>query len=119
MTLGYPKYSSMIFHLEHVGKIPNSLRSNPSEYKKAILSTLNSEKSPYKNLSETEKNKLIEAINTINIETIGLNKVGSSIYPFCQYTPEPKEFERISNAIEQFRTINPELYDLCTKEYVI
>ena len=117
MTLGYPKYSTMIATLSSVGNIPDGLVKNPAEFKKAILNVLKSDKSPYKNLSQAEKDKLIEAVN--NIETIGPNKVGRPIYPFGQFTPEPEEFERISNAVEQFKTINPELYDLCTKEYVI
>lgn len=112
LTLGYPKYSSMIFNLEHLGGIPSQLRENPLEYKKALLKILNSEKSPYQNLSQTEKDKLLSAINSI--EKIENNPFGK-IYPFVNYTPEPEELQRISQTVENFRTINPELYDLCIK----
>lgn len=102
MCMGYPKYNTMIFQLESTGKIPYTLRKNPTEYKKQILTVLHGEKSPYKNLSKEEITRLEKAINNITVP----NPLDRSPYEvYVEFTDEKDEFERIEIAAREFNEI--------------
>lgn len=96
LTLGFPKYNSMIFELERV-KNTCRLRKYPAEFKKEILEALRSEKSPYKSLDETELQNLENAIN--NITEIGCYE---NIYRFIDFTQDKEELGRIAKAESEF-----------------
>lgn len=98
LTLGFPRKSCMIFHLEQVGGISYELRSKPEEYKKAILEVLRSKNSPYKNLPKKTIKDLEKSINEISVSDERL----SPYMDFVNYVNEPQEFERIRKAAENF-----------------
>ena len=53
ITLGFPKYSSMMFNLERIANLSYLNRNNPASYKESLLKVLRGENSPYKNLNLT------------------------------------------------------------------
>lgn len=114
LTLGFPKYSSMIFQLEKTGNIPLEMRSCGLEYKNSLHKILSGEhksyKNPYETLSQEELSKLKDAINKIDVRE---NKC-RPYYQYVEYIDEPEEFNRIKDAVSSFKSEFKELNELIT-----
>lgn len=108
ITLGFPKQSSMMYHLEKLCDLSNlknikyteELRKKPSLYKKVMLETLNKNKELYKNLSVDEYNGLVRAIE--NYKPIKTGGVSDRYYQYVKLADEPAEFARINNSVDDF-----------------
>ena len=105
ITLGFPKYDTLIFNLEGTGKIC-SQRMSP-DYSKMLLEVLKSDVSPYKNLSKTEMNALENAIKNITQQKLkDIAMKGSyhdGLYAFINFCDDPKELQRVSNSTKNFK----------------
>ena len=106
MTIGFPKYNSMIFELEHIGGI-SSLRPTPG-YKDKLLEILHSPTSPYINLSEREFNLLVEKIKQMpqfkSFEELAQKgSYNKGFYHFISFVEETQEFARIEKSVNEFQ----------------
>lgn len=100
ITLGFPKLSSMMFELERCkDEVEYTVRKNPKLYKEILLKKLYSEFSPYKNLPKEEFCELESAIKNYSGT---IEETSNPYYKYVALADEPKEFERITNAIKDF-----------------
>lgn len=108
LTIGFPKYNSMIFELGNIGKINPRLRCTP-EYKDKLLEVLHSPNSPYKNLSEKEITLLEKKIKQINMSFESIEEMAqkgsydNDFYKFIKFVDEPQEMERIEKKVNHFQ----------------
>lgn len=106
LTLGFPKYSSMIFELENVGKIDADLRGTP-EYIEKLLEVLHSSSSPYNDLPKKEIKLLEDKIKQISAEKLkDIENTGGTIcgyYQYIDFVNEPQEYARIEKAVKEFQ----------------
>ena len=99
LTLGYPRYSSMVFQLEKMFGIDGvKQRGNPKLYKKMLLDVLYGEKSPYKNLDKNILNTLEDVIKSYK----EIRKSENKYYEYVKFAEEPLESQRINIAAEEF-----------------
>lgn len=107
VTLGFPKYDSMIFHLESIGDLRRERLS--ADYSKKLLDVLRSDKSPYKNLSKTQMAGLENAIKNINPRNLKDIAVKGSyndgLYQFINYYDDAAELGRIANSTKNYKQV--------------
>lgn len=99
ITLGFPKYSSMMFNLESMANLHYFDRKNPVKYKESLLEVLRGEKSPYKNLCETEFKNLEKHIEAYTGKNLSFAK---NYYRFINLANETGEIARIESEINKF-----------------
>lgn len=109
ITLGFPKYDSMIFHIDNMYNLNNMRQS--TEYVDNLLKTFKKEDFPYKNIDKKTLNNLIKSIKNINQENfknISLRIYNDGLYQFINFCNDQKELERISRATKHFmKMFNP------------
>ena len=99
ITLGYPRYSSMMYQLEKIyGDNGIKLRNNPQLYRDALLGILHGENSPYKNLDKSEFEKLENFIKLYKYSP----KPGNKYYKYAVLADEPEEAARVSRNTTRF-----------------
>lgn len=99
ITLGFPKYNSMIFNLERYAGMNCENRNNLKTYKMKLQEALNKQDSPYANLDNNEKAGLEKAISEIK----KIREFHNSLYDFVLYTKEPEEINRIKKETSQYK----------------
>jgi len=99
ITLGFSKYSSMMFELEQMAQLSYLDRNNPSKYKEVLLKILRGENSPYKNLNKVDYKKLEKCIESYTGQNISFNK---GCYNFVNLANDSKETVRIEEEIRKF-----------------
>lgn len=99
ITLGFPKYSSMMFNLESLANLSFQDRNNVSRYKESLLKVLRAENSPYKNLNKSEFEKLEKCIEGYAGKNTSFNK---GCYNFVNLADDASEMARVENDISKF-----------------
>lgn len=107
ISLGFPRYDSMIYHLEQQN---NLLRDRTSkEFIDKLLKALKSENSPYKNLSTERLQDLENAIKNINrknLEEIAIKgSYHDGLFSFINYCDDSLELMRIGNSTNNFNAL--------------
>ncbi len=110
LTLGYPRYSTMIYQLKEYANIePEEFKTNLEETKEKLKQALYAEDSPYKNMSDKFKQKLAAQIDKIDgynfsNKTLSVKNFEDprAIYPFATFLNEPAEIARIQKGIDHF-----------------
>lgn len=102
ITLGYPRYSSMIHELGmKTGALGKLAIKSPDYAYSQYLELLFENDSVYKNLDKKEVEKLAKLIN--KQAKTGAKNGEYDIYHFINYIDEPKEIQRIKSAAENMR----------------
>lgn len=99
ITLGFPKYNSMIFNLERFAGMNCENRNNLKTYKMKLQEALRKPDSPYANLDNNEKASLEKAISGIK----RIKGFHNSLYDFVLYTKELEEINRIKKETSQYK----------------
>lgn len=105
ISLGFPRHDSMIFHLEKVSGMDDKARVL-ADFPEKILAAFKSADSPYKNLSEKQKQAVIESIKRIDYKRLGTMSIFQNydrrLYNFVNYCDDTVEIERIAKLTEKF-----------------
>lgn len=107
LSLGFPRYDSIIFHLEAT----SNLRTNrlDSDFLEKILVALKNENSPYKNLPKSRLEALEKSIKNINQEHLKeIATKGSyhdGLYSFINFCDDTEELNRIASCTENYRNV--------------
>ncbi|MBQ4113820.1 hypothetical protein IJD34_00280 [bacterium] len=104
VSLGFPKYDSMIFNLESF--VSKRDRLAP-DYIEKLLATFKREDFPYKNLDKKTLKTLENYIKNINQKKFeNIRTTGSyydGLYEFINFCDDTKELERIAKATTNFK----------------
>ena len=105
ITLGFPKYDSIIFNLEDSCGL-NCRNRQDSDYKDKLISFLKSEKSPYKDLSLDEQLTIEKAIKSIDqkklLDSSKTINLYNGMYCFINFYDDPIEASRLKDAVNNF-----------------
>lgn len=110
LTLGFPKFDSIIYHLEKCGKILSKDRLSP-DFKEKLIAVLRGSDSPYKGLPEkilSSIESMIQKISTDKLKNIATQgSFNNELYQFINYVDDPVELARINKTTENFfKTFN-------------
>lgn len=104
ISLGFPKYDSMIYHLEGIYNLRQE-RLSP-DFTKKLLEVFYKDDFPYKNIDKKTLENLMKSIKNINQENLKdiaiKGSYSNGLYDFINFCDDTNELERISKMTTNF-----------------